>query len=818
MGENSNSVIVSHGGSPPTKKRKRVTRACDLCRKKKIRCDGQLPCMHCSVYSFECTYDQPSSRRKLPGTVKTESRLKAATAVVESLLPGVDIFSPNFDINSLVDFIQRGKNDGISASTLLANARMTAYKFQRSSPDRVSDLMSPASIDEGPTEFKIILPPKGVAIQLIEAVWENACVLFRFYHRPSFIRDLDLLYETDPEDYTDKQYKILPLMYSVMAVGVLFSMDKAKQLGIKDAGEGYKYFVAARKLIDITDARELYAIQSIVMMVLFLQCSARLSTCYSYIGLALRAATRAGLHRKVTGQNFNPIEKETRKRLFWTIRKMDVYVNAVLGLPRGIDEADFDQDLPVDIDDENVTEDGYFDQQPGKLSSVGISNAHTMLMNILDHIMKRIYPVRQTNESMFSRVEEIENEIRAWHEKLPEALKPGSPVPPEYLKANRYLSLSYCYTQIMLYRPFIHYCSPNSTGDPRAIALSRKCVDVARRAVYLANDLVSKGKLNGAYWFSVYTLFFAVACLLQFVRENQHHRPELANEICIDAELGKNALNRLKDSSMTATRTYNMLSGLFKELNKRVQLRPAGEPYSQYPVSVIDFEKSAVVEEEEEEEEEQGEEDEDGVPVGQSYQQQQQQQRRQQPLQEQLPLAMDPNNSLGYGLFASGNGAEFAEEQALSNPPSGSSVGSIHQVQGYSQVPDPVFDGLDFNATTSAGSTPYTYVPGFMDQIDQQLFGRFLPPYMMNKNVNTNGGNYNNGAQSQPQHLPPPQPPQLNPPATTAITSAATTNNSSIVPPPAPQGQSQQQDLDAKAWDEFFSQQGELSGLNLFQM
>lgn len=38
--------------SAPVQKRRRVTRACDECRRKKIKCDGRQPCTHCSVYSY----------------------------------------------------------------------------------------------------------------------------------------------------------------------------------------------------------------------------------------------------------------------------------------------------------------------------------------------------------------------------------------------------------------------------------------------------------------------------------------------------------------------------------------------------------------------------------------------------------------------------------------------------------------------------------------------------------------------------------------------------------------------------------------------
>lgn len=37
---------------PPLQKRRRVGRACDECRRKKIKCDGKQPCTHCTVYSY----------------------------------------------------------------------------------------------------------------------------------------------------------------------------------------------------------------------------------------------------------------------------------------------------------------------------------------------------------------------------------------------------------------------------------------------------------------------------------------------------------------------------------------------------------------------------------------------------------------------------------------------------------------------------------------------------------------------------------------------------------------------------------------------
>lgn len=46
------SASADQAAPMPVQKRRRVTRACDECRRKKIKCDGKQPCTHCSVYSY----------------------------------------------------------------------------------------------------------------------------------------------------------------------------------------------------------------------------------------------------------------------------------------------------------------------------------------------------------------------------------------------------------------------------------------------------------------------------------------------------------------------------------------------------------------------------------------------------------------------------------------------------------------------------------------------------------------------------------------------------------------------------------------------
>lgn len=173
-------------------------------------------------------------------------------------------------------------------------------------------------------------------------------------------------------------------------------------------------------------------------MIQFLQSSAKLSTCYAYIGIALRSALRMGLHRSFN-VTFSPIESETRKRIFWVIRRMDTYVGAMLGLPRFLEDEDIDQEWPAEVDDEYITETGILPMPEGTISVMAAFNAHTRLVQVLNKICKYVYPIKGTQSGGknsvtytvgYSKIREIEKDLARWLDELPAALKPGGEVPP----------------------------------------------------------------------------------------------------------------------------------------------------------------------------------------------------------------------------------------------------------------------------------------------------------------------------------------------------------------------------------------------------
>lgn len=195
--------------------------------------------------------------------------------------------------------------------------------------------------------------------------------------------------------------------------------------------------------MDITDCRDLVSLQAIIFMILFLQCSAKLATCYAFIGVALRSALRMGMHRSFQ-DSFNPIESELRKRCFWVIRKMDVFVGAMLGLPLTLSDQDIDQDFPTEVDDANITMEGIKPQSKDRIAVVAATNQDFRLTLIVQKILKRIYPIKgfQSTEQSeprvykvrLSTIKEIERDLKAWEDQLHPVFKPGYDAPPNLLR------------------------------------------------------------------------------------------------------------------------------------------------------------------------------------------------------------------------------------------------------------------------------------------------------------------------------------------------------------------------------------------------
>jgi hypothetical protein len=126
-------------------------------------------------------------------------------------------------------------------------------------------------------------------------------------------------------------------------------------------------------------------------------------------------------------------------------------------------------------------------------------------------------------------------------------------------RVQQLLRMSYAHVQMMMYRPFIHYvsqaCQQGNTsikGDKRSFACAAACVSVARNIVHITSEMKRRGLLVGAYWFVMYTTFFAIVSLVYFVLENPNS--PTGKDILKDAMEGRDTLASLAKRSLAADR------------------------------------------------------------------------------------------------------------------------------------------------------------------------------------------------------------------------------------------------------------------------
>ncbi|PHH87758.1 hypothetical protein CDD83_8447 [Cordyceps sp. RAO-2017] len=644
--------------SQPIQKRRRVTRACDECRRKKIKCDGKQPCTHCSVYSYDCTYDKPSNRRRNPAPQyieALESRLQRAETLLRKFMPDVDLADPNLDPAIQQEFQNRqrartnaaklraGQPDDDAAAA--SDAKLTTmidsigqldlddkggWDFHGTSsgavflrrmkdhfrgmlgpmskapflprPDRPPGLTaldspsprgsSPSSNLPAPAE----LPPKDVARKLCYYSLSCATCLVRIIHLPSFYQRFERVYDRPVDSLDQEDTHFLGLVYAVLALGCMYhNLDETRpESGAYKTAieEGLKYYRTARALLnDLADCRDIVSLQALLFMILFLQATSNLSACYSFVGVALRSALRIGLHRHLQHEKIGVVEQEVRRRVFYVIRQMDIYVSTMLGFPLLLNIDDVDQPYPTEVDDEYILDSGIINPPPGAPSFFEAFNAQTRLMEVLVKITKHVYPMHGQEQLQqrpqqlangdkaaatylisYARIKEIESDLQGWYERLPEMWRPSPDGPIEVVRVRHLLRFAYAHVQLVLYRPFLHYISPRLSQAEKVDELSYACaaaaISVSRNIVHIGLEIRKQRVLSGPYWFMLYTEFFAVLSLVFYALENPD-KPG-SQEVLADARAGRQMIADLADKSQSADRVTNALKPLFDQLPERL--------------------------------------------------------------------------------------------------------------------------------------------------------------------------------------------------------------------------------------------------------
>ena len=307
-----------------------------------------------------------------------------------------------------------------------------------------------------------------------------------------------------------------------------------------------------------------------ILQTKYLLTASILSKAYARLCAGTAAALRMGLHVSSPALRaaFSNDELFQRRRVFATLNMMDTYFSSVLGMPKILRDADFEQTLG--LREEDLADEGqrFILQDP--TSHFADAVLCQKLNNIIAKILGERYPIQKSAAhdnytATFESLAKREAELERWHNGLP-ALPQGLS-DPRTLRAQLNLRLWYPAAQITLYRPFLHHLA-RDRQDPdfniRGYECGSACVRAAMQAVWLVEAFETYGVLHEAHWLILYLLGFSASILAYFVVSSKQR--ETIAESATAARKAERLLGLLGRYNLPARRCFTSLRALLDAL------------------------------------------------------------------------------------------------------------------------------------------------------------------------------------------------------------------------------------------------------------
>ncbi|KAJ7158966.1 fungal-specific transcription factor domain-containing protein [Mycena crocata] len=553
----------------PDDPKKRIP--CDVCRRKKRRCDGAEPCGNCIQHEFTCTYHQRETQRTTaPSSSRRVQHLENRLHTVEALLntPGSSPASTpkngyaiRFmklciqDLNSFdhpdtddLDFSNLAKGLGSlslnnrgnygfqgksSAAVLVRAAEKLKSSNSRSTVrDRLPQISKPWTINPFPSLIphrtpKFDYPPDDLLPALVELYFAHINNLFfPLLHRPTFERALAAQLHLQDEGFAGT-------LLLVCALGARYSSDpRVCPSGASDVAgmgkemAGYDWFAqvklpgAGQPLVR---QPSLYELQCYCLAVQYLDRVAGARACWTLVGFGVRLGQDIGAHRIriPPGTTITP-EEELEKRAYWIMVVFDTQLSTALGRPISIQSHDIDLDLPMRCDDKywNAPE-RPFTQPADTPTCVDFLVCELGLNKIIAFALKILYCTQRaqamiglTGEHWEEQiVVELDGALNKWFKSVPDHLR-WHPAREDDVCFDQSAALycSYYLAQIIIHRPFIPAIRPSQTVHSTFPSLT-VCNNAARACSHIA-DMQQRRRPDNPLVFGQTAVFTAGIVLL----------------------------------------------------------------------------------------------------------------------------------------------------------------------------------------------------------------------------------------------------------------------------------------------------------------
>ncbi|CAG8564239.1 11693_t:CDS:2 [Acaulospora colombiana] len=377
------------------------------------------------------------------------------------------------------------------------------------------------------------LPPKNVCDQLLDLFWEK----FSFYH--PFIDRQDFM---EKYDSMNINYNYIVLLYAILAV-------------VSNNIASVNYYDRTRELLGEELGNSTLPTVQALLLLAGLQKGMRSSSCWVYVGLAIRLAQDMGLHRDSSNWDLDKSQAEVRRRVWWACVTFDSFLSLALGRPLAINEQDYDVRYPA----AGIL---FYDQP----ESIEVFVQHIKICLITCRISKHVYGIdsKRTggNNSILST---LDAELNEWRDNLPtrfqyDRFKKLSDDPHSITPIL--FNLAFYSIQIILHRPYIR--CPKSKAPPSSIPSLTICTVAASSITHLMYRLMKNGILSHGWRYAHHAFFTAVTMHIINVLSDDERFREVAKQ---GLRMSVKCLEHLKSYLKEAERFLFILKDLLKFKN-----------------------------------------------------------------------------------------------------------------------------------------------------------------------------------------------------------------------------------------------------------
>ncbi|KAH8589853.1 fungal-specific transcription factor domain-containing protein [Bisporella sp. PMI_857] len=177
----------------------------------------------------------------------------------------------------------------------------------------------------------------------------------------------------------------------------------------------------------VIQGHDLVAVQSFLVMAMFMKASADTRTTTLFLSTALRTSQVLGLNikRNQTSNCNNQVTEKARNRVFWVAYILDMEISTNCGLPSLQADEDVDIDLLI-----NELQHGYegFDFTGDGANIFGL---RAQLTTIQAKVRKRLYTAKslcQPAGQLLRTVQELDFALQDWRSRIPADIQPGKKI------------------------------------------------------------------------------------------------------------------------------------------------------------------------------------------------------------------------------------------------------------------------------------------------------------------------------------------------------------------------------------------------------